>query len=114
MRAKVEKLFKLMIDEEGFPKDEEVVVYAVFVPQQGEISEESIEVSEQEIDLGDRESIKRFLERTTREALEAEVKGLKLYGYVFEDSDAELRMVAEESTHREVILRRIERMREDI
>jgi len=114
MRAKVEKLFKLMIEDAGFPRDEDVTVYAVFVPQEGEVAEEEIEVSEQELDLEDKESVKRFLDRTTRESLEADVKGQKLYGYVFESEEG-LKIITEESEDlSELILTRIERMREEV
>ncbi len=113
MRAKVEELFKLMIEDPDFPK-EETVVYAVFVPQEGDFEEEEIEVSEQDVDLEDKESVKKFLDRTTREALEADVKGLKLYGYVFE-SERGLKIITEESEDfSELILTRIERMREEV
>ncbi len=114
MRAQVEELFRIMIDSSEFPKGEEVTVFVVFIPQTGEVSDEDIEVSEQEVDLEDKETVKRFLERTTREALEADVKGLKLYGYVFESEDG-LKLVSKESENlEEVIINRIERMREDI
>jgi len=114
MRAKVEELFKLMIDSPDFPKDEEAVVYVVFVPQEGDFEEEEIEVSEQEVDLEDKESIKKFLERTTRESLEADVKGLKLYGYVYESEEG-LKLITKESQdHSELIFQRIERMREEV
>ena len=114
MRAKVEELFKLMIDDPDFPREEEVVVYVVFVPQEGEVAEEDIEVSEQEVDLEDRDSVKKFLDRTTRESLEADAKGLRLYGYVFE-SEGGLKIITKESEDlSEPILTRIERMREEV
>ena len=114
MRSKVEKLFRLMIEDPDFPRGEETVVYAVFVPQEGEFEEEEIEVSEQEVDLKDKESVKKFLDRTTREALEADVKGLKLYGYVF-DSGESLKIITKEAEDfSELILTRIERMREEV
>jgi hypothetical protein len=114
MRAKVESLFKSMIDSPDFPREEEVTVYAVFVPQHGSFEEEDIEVSEQELDLRDRDSVKRFLDRTTRESLEADVKGLKLYGYVFEGEEG-LKLITREGTdYSEIILQRIERMREEV
>ena len=114
MRAKVEEIFKLMIDSPDFPRDEEVKVYVVFVPQEGEVDEESLEVSEQEVDLEDRESVKKFLDRTTRESLEADVKGLKLYGYVFETGEKLSLVPDSEDSLKEDILTRIERMREEI
>ena len=114
MRQRVESLFKMMIEDQDFPKDEEAVVYVVFVPAQGSVDEESIEVSEQEVDLEDRESVKKFLDRTTREALEGEVKGLKLHGYVFEVGE-DLKLITDgQEDFGEVILRRIERMREEV
>jgi len=114
MRAKVEELFKLMIDDPDFPKDEEVTVYVVFVPQKENFGEEEIEVSEQEVDLEDKESVKRFLDRTTREALEADVKGLKLYGYVFDRGESLKTITKEESEFKDLIISRIERMREEV
>ncbi|MDQ7039085.1 MAG: hypothetical protein Q9N26_07845 [Aquificota bacterium] len=112
MRQKVEKLFKLMIDDPDFPGDE-TVVYVVFTPQEGDYTEEDVEVSEQAVDLGDQESVKKFLDRTTREALEADVKGLKLSCYVFEGKGG-LKIVSEEEVDQETVLSRIERMREEV
>lgn len=114
MRAKVEELFKLMIDDPDFPKDEEVTVYVVFVPQSGEFEEEEMEVSEQEVDLTEKESVKKFLDRTTREALEADVKGLKLYGYVFDAGESLKIVTKEEEGFSDLIISRIERMREEV
>ncbi len=113
MRKKVEDLFKLMIDDPDFPKNEEVTVYAVFTPKEGDYTEEDIEVSEQSLDVEDPESVKRFLDRTTREALEADVKNLKLACYVFE-GEGGLKLVSEEDVDRETVLSHIERMREEI
>jgi hypothetical protein len=113
MRERVERLFKMMIDSEAFPQGEEATVYTVFLPQEGEPDEESIEVSELELDTSDRDSVKRFLERTTREALEADVKGLRLYAYVYE-AGQELHIVRDsEEDHTDLIKAHIERMREE-
>ena len=114
MRQRVERLFRMMIEDQDFPREEETVVYTVFIPAQGSVDEESIEVSEQEADLADRESVKRFLDRATREALEAEVKGLKLHGYVFEMGEDIKLITDQQESFEEVILRRIERMREEV
>ena len=113
MRQRVERLFKLMIDDPEFPKEDEATVYVVFVPQEEGYEEEDIEVSEQEVFLEDRESVKKFLDRTTREALEADVKGLKLASYVFE-AGQELKIVSEEDLPQELVKTRIERMREEV
>ncbi len=112
MRQKVEKLFKIMIDDPDFPGDE-TVVYSVFVPKEGDYTEEDIEVSEQTVDLEDQESVKKFLDRTTREALEADVKNLKLGCYVFEGRNG-LKVISEEEVDEETILSHIERMREEV
>ncbi len=114
MRAKVEELFRLMIDRPDFPKDEETVVYVVFVPREEEFEEERIEVSEQEVDLEDKESVKRFLDRTTRESLEADVKGLKLYGMVFETEEGLRLVTGEHEDFSTLVFQRIERMREEV
>jgi len=114
MRQRVENLFKMMIDNGSFPKGEEVTVYSVFIPVESDFEEEEIEVSEQEVDLEDKESVKRFLDRTTREALEAEVKGLKLHGYVFDSGEDLLLVTDEDESHRDLIIQRIERMREEV
>ncbi|WP_457599970.1 hypothetical protein [Hydrogenivirga sp.] len=114
MRAKVEELFKLMIDDPDFPRDEETTVYVVFIPQGDEFGEEEIEVSEQELDTENRDSVKRFLDRTTRESLEADVKGQRLFGYVFE-SGGGLKIISKEpEDFSELVLTRIERMREEV
>ncbi len=114
MRARVEKLLKDMINSPDFPKEEENTIYVIFLPREETFGEERIEVSEQELDLEDKESVKRFLDRTTREALEADVKGLRLYGYIFE-SEGELKLITDErEDHAELIFQRIERMREEV
>ncbi|RLJ70138.1 hypothetical protein BCF55_0402 [Hydrogenivirga caldilitoris] len=114
MRMKVEELFKLMIEDADFPGGEEVNVYVVFVPHGGEFEEEDIEVSEQTVDTEDRESVKKFLDRTTRESLEADVKGLRLYGYVFETGKGLKIITQDNQDFSGLILTRIERMREEV
>ncbi len=112
MRSRVEKLYKLMIETEGFPKEEEATVYTVLAPKEGEFDEEDLEVSEHELDTSDPESVKKFLDRTTREALEGDVKNLRLYCYVFEGPEG-LKIVSDEEVNEEVVLNFIERMREE-
>ena len=111
MRKRVEDLLKMTIDDPEFP-GEETTIYAVFVPKEGDYTEEDIEVSEQEVDPEDSESVKRFLERTTREALEADVKDLRLACYVFEGKEG-LKVVSDGEVKEEVVISHIERLREE-
>ncbi len=114
MRAKVEELFKMTIDDPQFPADGETTLYAIFVPLEGDYEEEDIDVVEQKVDPKEGTSVKKFLDRITREALEADVKGLKLIGFVFEGPEG-LRLVSDgEGADEEVIFERIERMKEEL
>jgi hypothetical protein len=113
MRQRVEELFRTAIDDPDFPKDRGTTLYVVFVPKEEDYTEEDIEVSEQEVDLTDPESVKKFLDRTTREALEAEVRNLKIGCFVFEGGGG-LKVVSQEEIPRELVLSHIERMREEV
>lgn len=114
MRARVEELFKIMIESESFPREEEVTVYAVFVPREKDWGEERIEVSEHELSLEDKDSVKAFLDRTTREALEGDVKNLYLACYVFESEEGLRIVTKEKGLPEDKIKSRIERMREGV
>ncbi|MFN3599024.1 MAG: hypothetical protein ACK4VK_04735 [Aquificaceae bacterium] len=120
VRAYVERLFEAL--REG-AKAGEFTLYCVYSPvyvQREALPANQIKVEEFEfinlkVDMGDQESVKKFLDRVVREALEMEVKGFYLLcmvldkgdGYIFSSEDPmveELRSEIEET---------IERLREE-
>ncbi|WP_029551263.1 hypothetical protein [Thermocrinis jamiesonii] len=77
-RLYIEELFSKIRQESGkYP------VYNLYLPKDCEDPEE-INIVDMQVNFSDEESIKKYLDRTTRETLEAEVKGLKLVGIVLE------------------------------
>jgi|GEM_PF-750881 len=77
-RLYIEELFSKIRQESG-----EYAVYNLYLPKDCEDPEE-INIVDMQVNFSDEESIKKYLDRTTRETLEAEVKGLKLVGIVLE------------------------------
>jgi ribosome-binding ATPase YchF (GTP1/OBG family) len=76
-RIYIEELFSNLKQNAG-----EFRIYNLYVPEDGDI--EDLEIIDLEVDFSDPESIKKYLDRTTRETLEGEVKGLKLLAMVLE------------------------------
>ncbi|GAB6065637.1 hypothetical protein JCM9492_07290 [Aquifex pyrophilus] len=113
MRQKVEELFKLFMEREN-PQGE-TVVYTIFVPKEGDVDEESVDIFEQEVNPQDVESLEKFFSRVTKVALENDVKELRLYGYAY-DKNGEVVIVSPEGDEEveEVVKELIERMREEV
>jgi hypothetical protein len=76
-RLYIEELFSNLKQNAG-----EYRIYNLYVPEDGDI--EDLEITDMQVDFSDPESIKKYLDRTTREALEAEVRGLRLLAMVLE------------------------------
>ena len=90
VRSRVEELFSKFKDIKG-----EFTVYNVYSPvyvQRENLPVDQIDVEEFnyvdiQVDTLDEESVKKFLERTTRETLENEVKGFYLFGMILDKGD---------------------------
>lgn len=79
-RQLVEELFEALREK---AKEGEHTIYRVYVPAEAQDTED-YELSDQRVNFADQESIKAFLDRTTREALENKVKGLELVALILE------------------------------
>ncbi|WP_461832588.1 hypothetical protein [Aquifex sp.] len=113
MRQKVEELFKFFMEKEN--PEGELVIYAIFIPKEGDVDEESVDIFEQEVNPKDKESLEKFFSRTTKVALENDVKELRLYGYAY-DKNGEIVIVSPEGDKEveEVVKELIERMKEEV
>ncbi len=60
------------------------IPYTGFTHPQGRRDVEDYELSEQRVDLAQQESVKAFLDRSTREALENQVRGIELVAFVLD------------------------------
>ncbi|WP_461829448.1 hypothetical protein [Aquifex sp.] len=111
MRQRVEKYFKPVVEKFG---EGELKIYAIFVPKNGEIDEESIDIFERSVNLSDAESVEKFYSVVTKVALENDVKDLELYGYAVEKGE-NLKIIAPNRNEEieEIALEIIERMREE-
>ncbi|MFZ8783994.1 hypothetical protein, partial [Thermocrinis sp.] len=76
-RLYIEELFSNLKQDAG-----EYRIYNLYMPEDGDI--EDLEIIDLQVDFSDPESIKKYLDRTSRETLEAEVEGLKLLAVVLE------------------------------
>ena len=112
MRQKVEEYFKPIL--ERF-KEGDLKVYAIFIPKNGEVDEESIDIFEREVNLSDAESVEKFYSVVTKVALENDVKNLELYGYAVENR-GDLGIIAPNKNEEveKIALEIIERMREEV
>jgi hypothetical protein len=72
-RLYIEELFSHLKQTAG-----EYRIYNLYMPEDGDI--EDLEIIDLQVDFSDPESVKKYLDRTTRETLEAEVKGTKTSG----------------------------------
>ncbi len=104
----MEELFSKIRQEEG-----EYTIYNLYLPKDSE-DPEDLNIVDIEVDFSDEESIKKYLERTTRETLEGEVKGLRLLGMVLEKEDGYIFSSREElkEDFKKEILRIIESIKE--
>jgi len=119
VRNYVEKLFE-NIKEKGLG---EHTIYCIYSPVHvqreslpaNQIDVEEFEIVDTKVNLKDPESVKKFLDRTTREALENEVKGYYLLAMVL-DRDGEYFFSSENPIIEELkddIVDRIERLKEE-
>lgn len=81
-REYVENLFG---DLKKHVQDGEYTIFNVYAKE--EIDPQDLEIVDIKVDFSNAESVKKFLERTTRETLEGEVKGLKLIAMVIDKGD---------------------------
>ena len=112
MRQKVEELFSKVLNKfsEG-----ELTVYTIYIPSEGEVDEDSIDIFERKVNVSDKENLKKFYEAVTKVSLENDVKGLKIYGYAVE-KDGEITFFGEEKNEEveEIAKELIERMKEEV
>ena len=112
MRQKVEELFSEVLNKfsEGTFN-----VYVIYIPSEGEIDEESIDIFEKKVNLSDKESLKKFFDIVTKVSLENDVKGLEIYGYAVE-KDGEIIFFSKERNEdvEEIAKELIERMKEEV
>ncbi|MEM0472945.1 MAG: hypothetical protein QXX84_08620 [Sulfolobales archaeon] len=119
VRNYVEKLFE-NIKEKGLGEHTIYCIYSpAYVqresPPANQIDVEEFEIVDAKVNLKDPESIKKFLDRTTREALENEVKGYNLLAMVL-DRDGEYFFSSENPIIEELkddIVDRIESLKEE-
>ncbi|RMH02542.1 MAG: hypothetical protein D6699_05835 [Aquificota bacterium] len=107
-RQLVEELFEGLRErvQEG-----EYTVYRVYAPT-GAQDVEDYELSEQRVDLAQQESVKAFLDRSTREALENQVRGIELVAFVL-DMQGEYVFSTRRELPKEGLIERIERLKEE-
>jgi len=107
-RLYIEELFSHIKQDSG-----EYRIYNLYVPEDGDI--EDLEIIDLQVDFSDPESIKKYLDRTTRETLEAEVEGLKLLAMVLEKEGSYIFSSKEELSEdlKKQVLEKIEQIKED-
>jgi len=83
------------------------------MPEDGDT--EDLKIIDLQVDFSDQESIKKYLDSTTRETLEAEVKGLKLLAMVLEKEGSYIFSSKEELSEddKKQVLEKIEQIEED-
>lgn len=111
MREYVEGLFTKIKDQAD---KEEYTVFNIYT-KAGTMDVNGLEITDVKVEFSNAESVKKFLDRTTREALEGEVKGLKLIAMVLEKSgqyffSSEIPL---EESFKEGIKERIEQLKEE-
>jgi hypothetical protein len=107
-RLYIEELFSHLKQDAGKYR-----IYNLYVPEEGDI--EDLEIIDLQVDFSDPESIKKYLDRTTRETLEAEVKGLKLLAMVLEKEGNYIFSSKEELPEdlKKQVLEKIEQIKEE-
>jgi len=108
-RLYIEELFSKIKQDTG-----EYTVYNLYLPKDTQ-NPEDVNIVDVQVDFSDEESIKKYLDRTTRETLEAEVKGLKLVGIVLEKEGGYIFSSKEElsDSFKESIVEKIESIKEE-
>jgi len=107
-RLYIEELFSHLKQNAG-----EYRICNLYVPEDGDT--ENLEIIDLQVDFSDPESVKKYLDRTTRETLEAEVKGLKLLAMVLEKDGSYIFSSKEELSEdfKRQVLEKIEKIKED-
>ena len=108
-RLYIEELFSKIRQDSG-----EYTLYNIYLPR--DVQEpEDISIVDVQVDFSDQESIKKYLDRTTRETLEGEVKGLKLLGIVLEKGGDYIFSSKEQlgEKFKEEVIKMIERIKEE-
>ncbi len=108
-RLYIEELFRRIKQESG-----ECIIYNLYLPADSQDPEDA-EIVDVRVDFSEGESIKKYLDRTTRETLEAEVKGLRLVGIVLEKEGGYTFSSKDElsDTFKESVIRKIESIKEE-
>jgi len=75
-REYIEHLFREL---KKYAQSGEYTIFNIYA--KGELELQELELVDVKVDFSDAESVKRFLDKTTRETLEGEVKGLKPVSY---------------------------------
>ncbi len=111
MRAFVERLFENLKDK---AKEGEYTIYCLYMPKE-DADVEELELMDFKVCLSDAESVKKFLDRATKETLEMEVKGFYLLGMVL-DKGGEYVISSEDPKAEELkdqIINKIESLKEE-
>lgn len=74
VRAYIERLFEGLREK---IKGGEYNIYCIYIPKEGG-NLEDIEILSTRVNMEDKESLKKFLDKTTKETLESQVRGLDL------------------------------------
>lgn len=91
----------------------EHTIFNIYAKEELDLQE--FELVDVKVDFSDAESVKRFLDRTTRETLEGEVKGLKLVAMVIDKGDDYIfsSQVELDESIKESIKEKIEQLKEE-
>jgi len=109
-REYIEHLFKEL---KKYAQSGEYTIFNIYA--KGELELQELELVDVKVDFSDAESVKRFLDKTTRETLEGEVKGLKLVAMVIDKGDDYIfsSQVELDESIKESIKEKIEQLKEE-
>lgn len=109
-REYIEHLFREL---KKYAQSGEYTIFNIYA--KGELEPQELELVDVKVDFSDAESVKRFLDKTTRETLEGEVKGLKLVAMVIDKGDDYIfsSQVELDESIKESIKEKIEQLKEE-
>jgi hypothetical protein len=109
-REYIEHLFREL---KKYAQSGEYTIFNIYA--KGELELQELELVDAKVDFSDAESVKRFLDKTTRETLEGEVKGLKLVAMVIDKGDDYIfsSQVELDESIKESIKEKIEQLKEE-
>jgi ribosome-associated translation inhibitor RaiA len=109
-REYIEHLFREL---KKYAQSGEYTIFNIYA--KGELELQELELVDVKVDFSDAESVKRFLDKTTRETLEGEVKGLKLVAMVIDKGDDYIfsSQVELDESIKESIKEKIEQLKEE-